>query len=70
MVRFYSTFLYEINSEGTGTSKLVSQLKLLPSLFKLEDDYHNIVPNNYHNIVLIIKKITQLKSEVSGCVCS
>ena len=38
MVRFYSTFLYEINSEGTGTSKLVSQLKLLPSLFKLEDD--------------------------------
>ena len=30
--------MYEISNEGIGTSKLVSQLKLLPSLFKLEDD--------------------------------
>ena len=33
-----STFLFEINSEDIGISKLVSQLKLLPSLFKLKDN--------------------------------
>ena len=33
-----STFLCEINSEDIGISKLVSQLKLLPSLFKLKDN--------------------------------
>ena len=34
-----STFLFEINSEDIGgISKLVSQLKLLPSLFELKDN--------------------------------
>ena len=33
-----STFLFEINSEDICISKLVSQLKLLPSLFELEDN--------------------------------
>ena len=32
------TFLFVINSEGTVISKLVSQLKLLPSLSELEDN--------------------------------
>ena len=32
-----STFLFEVNSEGIGVSKLVSQLKLLPSLFEVKD---------------------------------
>ena len=30
-------FLFEINSKDIGTSKLVSQSKLLPSLFELKD---------------------------------
>ena len=33
-----STFLFEISSEDIGISKLVSQLKLLPSLFELKDN--------------------------------
>ena len=33
-----STFLFEINSEDIAISKLVSQLKLLPSLFELRDN--------------------------------
>ena len=33
-----STFLFEINSDAFGISKLVSQLKLLPSLFELKDN--------------------------------
>ena len=33
-----STFLHEIISEDVGISKLVSQLKLLPSLFELKDN--------------------------------
>ena len=33
-----NTFLFDINSEGILISKLVSQLKLLPSLFELEDN--------------------------------
>ena len=32
-----STFLFEINSKDIDTSKLVSQSKLLPSLFELKD---------------------------------
>ena len=33
-----STFLFDINSKGTVISKLVSQFKLLASLFELEDN--------------------------------
>ena len=33
-----NTFLFEINSEDIGISKLVSQLKLSPSLFELKDN--------------------------------
>ena len=34
-----STFLYEVDSEDIGISKLeVSQLKLLPSLFEIKDN--------------------------------
>ena len=40
-------FLFEINSEIIGISKLVSQLKLLPNLFELIDndtiDMSNII---------------------------
>ena len=34
-----STFLFEINNEDIGISKLASQSKLLSSLFKLEHHY-------------------------------
>ena len=33
-----STFLFEINSEDLGTSKLVSVLRLLSSLFELKEN--------------------------------
>ena len=33
-----STFLFEINSEEIGISKLLAQLKLLPSLFELKEN--------------------------------
>ena len=33
-----STSLFEINNEGLAISKLVSQLKLLPSLIELRDN--------------------------------
>ena len=33
-----STFLFDNNSESIGTSKLVSQLKPLPSLFELKEN--------------------------------
>ena len=33
-----SSFLFEINSEDIGISKLQSQLKLLPSLFELKEN--------------------------------
>ena len=44
-------FLFEIDSENIGISKLVSQLKLLPSLFELID-------NNTIDMSTIIKKFS------------
>ena len=43
-------FLFEINSEIIGISKLVSQLKLLPNLFELID-------NDTIDMSTIIKKL-------------
>ena len=47
------TFLFEINSESNGISKLVSQLQLLPSLFELKD-------NGTIFISTIIKKLQDM----------
>ena len=47
-----STFLFDINSEDIDTSKLVSQLKLLSSIFELKDN-DTIVLN------AIIKKLRE-----------
>ena len=37
-----STFFKKTNSQDIGISKLVSQLKLLPTLFELKDNGHKI----------------------------
>ena len=46
-----SIFLFDINNENFGFSKLVSQLKLLPSLFELKDNNYTIAMST------VIKKL-------------
>ena len=54
-----STFVFEINSEDIGISKLVSRSKLLSSLFELKDNgtivMSNIVKKICHEIEAVNK---------------
>ena len=54
------TFLFDINNEGIVISKLVSQLKLLPSLFEPKDNDINNEDNVSSKLVPQLKLLPNL----------